>query len=614
MSFSIQTNVNSLIAQENLRVNSNFQSQTIQRLTSGYRINQSGDDAAGLAVANKFRSDISELSQGVRNANDGVSQLQIIDGGMNNISKMLDRLKTLATQSASDSFTGDRSALNSEYQTLASEIDRQAQTIGLNVGGGFAKSLSVYIGGGTGATSSAVTANGVVSVDLSKSTVDTQSLGLKGIQVGNTGYDLGSASTTSVQALVADTANAASLTSGYTKFTFFGPGFAADATTANKGIDVSVNMSSVGDTTSLVSAINAAIDTAGQGTTGAAAAFAKAGIKATIVTDSTGKQQLAFTSSNTAFEVQADDKMSNALMGNFDVNGLSGRKSGTGVAANTTYTAGTNTISIGSTNTLTFSGLGLSSPVTITLASQTTKSGTDVQADIAAKIAASGLAGLVTVSTAGGQFSFAAAGTAAGTTFSVSAQGLGADLTALGFTTVNGATTSVTAGTSYSAYSSGGAYELATTASDGTVTPFNLNFATLTAGSQAITVAANDSSGNAHPLTVNLNAASTTSIDAAVNAINDALQKSNDATLQTITAVKTNTNGRMQVNFVSTTPDFTVSIGTTTNASEGLYATPTTGITATGTTLSAKQVGDGGVGDISTASRIVAMSFCEPRS
>jgi len=78
MEFSIQTNVNSLVAQENLRVNGDFQSRTIQRLTSGYRINSSGDDAAGLAVANKFRSDTAELTQGIRNANDGVSQLQII--------------------------------------------------------------------------------------------------------------------------------------------------------------------------------------------------------------------------------------------------------------------------------------------------------------------------------------------------------------------------------------------------------------------------------------------------------------------------------------------------------------------------------------------------------
>src|ERR1700758_915338 len=101
MSLSIQTNVNSITAQENLRVNTDFQARTIQRLTSGYRINSSGDDAAGLAVANKYRSDTAELQQGVRNANDGISTLQIIDGGLNNISKILDRLKTLATQSAS---------------------------------------------------------------------------------------------------------------------------------------------------------------------------------------------------------------------------------------------------------------------------------------------------------------------------------------------------------------------------------------------------------------------------------------------------------------------------------------------------------------------------------
>src|SRR3954468_21901793 len=118
MSISIQTNVNAIVAQENLRTNTEFQSKTIERLTSGYRINSSGDDAAGLAVANKFRSDTAELTQGIRNANDGVSQLQIMDGGLNNISKMLDRMKTLATQSASTTFTGDRTTLNNEYSVL----------------------------------------------------------------------------------------------------------------------------------------------------------------------------------------------------------------------------------------------------------------------------------------------------------------------------------------------------------------------------------------------------------------------------------------------------------------------------------------------------------------
>src|SRR5690348_17701593 len=135
MSISIQTNVTSLMAQENLNINQQFESKTIDRLTSGYRINSSGDDAAGLAVANQYRADISELTQGVQNANNGVSQLQIVDGGLSNISQMLDRMKTLATESASTTFTGDRSTLNNEYQTLLGEIDRQAANINLNTNG-----------------------------------------------------------------------------------------------------------------------------------------------------------------------------------------------------------------------------------------------------------------------------------------------------------------------------------------------------------------------------------------------------------------------------------------------------------------------------------------------
>src|SRR5437763_3769042 len=205
MSFSIQTNVNSLIAQENLRVNSNFQGQTIQRLTSGYRINSSGDDAAGLAVANKLRSDTAELTQGVRNANDGVSTLQIIDGGMNNIGKMLDRLKTLATQSASATFTGDRTVLNNEYQTLVGEIDRQSQSIGLATGGHFAQSMGVYIGGGTTAGGMADTSNGTIMLDLSNSTVDSKALGLRTAQFNvqdAAGTNLAAASNTSVANIV----------------------------------------------------------------------------------------------------------------------------------------------------------------------------------------------------------------------------------------------------------------------------------------------------------------------------------------------------------------------------------------------------------------------------
>src|SRR3954453_21273224 len=190
MAFSIQTNVNSLVAQENLRVNTDFQARTIQRLTSGYRINSSGDDAAGLAVANKYRSDSAELAQGIRNANDGISTLQIVDGGLNNISKILDRLKTLATESASNTFTGDRSILNNEYQTLLLEVTRQAANVGLSigaVGGGFNAALRVYIGGGAG-----VQANGIVSVDLSGNSnrVDANGLNIASSSVSGGGTNL----------------------------------------------------------------------------------------------------------------------------------------------------------------------------------------------------------------------------------------------------------------------------------------------------------------------------------------------------------------------------------------------------------------------------------------
>ena len=179
--YSIQTNVSALLAQNNLLVNGAFQDRTIQRLTSGFRINSSGDDAAGLAVANKFRSDTAELVQGVRNANDGISTLQIIDGGLNNISKILDRLKTLATQSASDTFTGDRVTLDNEFQALMLEVDRQAANIGLDTGGLYATTIAVYIGGG-GATQ----ANSQVSIDLSASEADSAALGLTGEDVTDT--------------------------------------------------------------------------------------------------------------------------------------------------------------------------------------------------------------------------------------------------------------------------------------------------------------------------------------------------------------------------------------------------------------------------------------------
>jgi flagellin len=174
MSLSFQTNITSLDAQQNLQINTNSLDNAIEQLTSGYRINNSGDDPAGLAVANGYRANITELQQGVRNANDGSALLQTIDGGLNNISNILDQLQQLATQSASGTFSGNRATLNEEFQTLLGEITRQASNIGLASGGQYNAQINVYIGGGNNQ------ANSQVSIDLSGSgnIVDATGLGL----------------------------------------------------------------------------------------------------------------------------------------------------------------------------------------------------------------------------------------------------------------------------------------------------------------------------------------------------------------------------------------------------------------------------------------------------
>ena len=187
---SIQTNVAALYGQQNLSMNTSFQQTTINRLTSGYRINSAADDPAGLAIANALRSERTELTQGVRNANDGVSQLQIIDGGLQNISQILDRVKTLVVQGASSSFTGDYGTLTSEIKNDLGEIDRQANNIGLGAGSNsFAKNLSIYLGGGLGTSNGGQIGSAAESVDLSASTAGTASLGLTSV------YNLAAAST-----------------------------------------------------------------------------------------------------------------------------------------------------------------------------------------------------------------------------------------------------------------------------------------------------------------------------------------------------------------------------------------------------------------------------------
>lgn len=186
--FSLVHNSTAAASQNRLSATNQNLNQTIQRLSSGLRINKSGDDAAGLAVANAYRSDASVLSQGIRNANDGISTLQIVDGGLNTISNLLDRASTLAAQSASSTFTGDRTTLSAELTSVVSEIDRQAANIGLATvpssggdaaTGRFAIQIDTYVGGGASATST----GNIVSVDLSGSQADSTGLGVDSLDI-----------------------------------------------------------------------------------------------------------------------------------------------------------------------------------------------------------------------------------------------------------------------------------------------------------------------------------------------------------------------------------------------------------------------------------------------
>ncbi len=315
-SFSINTNVASLQAENYLRKTSIFQSETINQVTSGLRIINSGDDAAGLAIANADRSNEAVLTQGLQNANDGLSQLQIADGGISNISQLLDSARTLATESASGTFTGDRGVLNSSFQAIIQEVNRQAQAIGLNQGGAFATNLNVFVGGGTASGSITASQNGTVAVNLSQATVDAKSLGLQGVQAsGLSTTDIGVGSATSVQAILANVSNQASISNNTTNFNITGPGFTnADGSNV---VQIAVNLTGVTNAATLATAVNLAITNAGNGASQQATAFKNANITAAVNTSATNTQQLTFTSSSTAFQVQGDDQIANAVLGNF---------------------------------------------------------------------------------------------------------------------------------------------------------------------------------------------------------------------------------------------------------------------------------------------------------
>jgi flagellin len=152
----INTNVSSINAQRNLNKSQSSLQTSLQRLSSGLRINGAKDDAAGLAISNRFTTQVRGLNVAVRNANDGISFAQTSESALDEITTSLQRIRDLAVQSANDTNSAaDRLSLQEEVNQLVSEIDRIAKTTtfnGNNVADGSISSLSFQIGANAGET------------------------------------------------------------------------------------------------------------------------------------------------------------------------------------------------------------------------------------------------------------------------------------------------------------------------------------------------------------------------------------------------------------------------------------------------------------------------------
>ncbi|MEG2029438.1 MAG: flagellin [Janthinobacterium sp.] len=163
MAAVINTNISSLNSQRNLSTSQSALSTSLQRLSSGLRINSAKDDAAGLAISERFTSQIRGLDQAKRNANDGVSLLQTAEGSLQSTGTILQRVRELAVQSSNaTNSAGDRKAIQAEVGQLLSEADRIAQTSefnGLKLLDGSFGTASFQVGANAGQTIQATTAN-----------------------------------------------------------------------------------------------------------------------------------------------------------------------------------------------------------------------------------------------------------------------------------------------------------------------------------------------------------------------------------------------------------------------------------------------------------------------
>jgi len=150
MSFRINTNTSSIAARTALKKISTKQEGVLSKMASGSRITKASDDAAGLAISEKLKSGIRSMDQANRNANDGISMIQVAEGGLNEVQNILTRLRELSIQSASDTVGEDeRGFLDLEYQNIKDELQRITQTTeynGVNLLNGSGDKLDFQIG------------------------------------------------------------------------------------------------------------------------------------------------------------------------------------------------------------------------------------------------------------------------------------------------------------------------------------------------------------------------------------------------------------------------------------------------------------------------------------
>jgi flagellin len=151
MGMRINTNVEAFNAQRNLSATGNVYAKSVEKLSSGLRINRAGDDAAGLSISEKMRAQIKGLAAAQRNAQDGISMIQTGEGALNEVHSMLQRMRELAVQASNDTLSDeDRTSINTELQQLSSEIDATRDRTKFNGKNLLTGSLKTTLGGATG--------------------------------------------------------------------------------------------------------------------------------------------------------------------------------------------------------------------------------------------------------------------------------------------------------------------------------------------------------------------------------------------------------------------------------------------------------------------------------